>query len=215
LSLTSGGAAINVTAAGANVTVHKWQPSPQSIDIGDTIDDYNNNVSGLPPSVVTAWGNNTDCGGVDDPSLSTDDDNVWKDVTTAGTGAASCSGSPGRCTMQDKITGLWWSKIQTASSWWRAVTTCQGLNYNGQTGWRLPTQKELQEAYTHGIRSIPSAYAAANTNWMTEHNMNSYFWSGSSVSGTTSAAWLVFLTGGRTNDGSGDKNFTGQVVCVR
>jgi hypothetical protein len=218
LSTTSGGAAINITGAGANVTVHRWQASPQSIDIWDTIDDYNNVVAGLPPSVLTAWGNNTDCGGVDDPSVSTDDDNVWKDVTTAGTGAASCSGSPERCTMQDKITGLSWSKLQAKVAWNTAWSNCQNLNYNGQTGWRLPTQKELMEAYTHGIRSIPSAYAAANTNWMAEGNMNAWFWSGSSISSNTSSAWTADLAYGwmtSQSKGSEYQDVSRQVVCVR
>ena len=176
----------------------------QVVDIWDTIDDYLE----VPPTNV--WGNNnTDCGGVDDPSSSGDDDNVWKDVTTAGTGAASCSGSPERCTMQDKITGLWWSKLQQSTNWNTAWSNCQSLNYNGQTGWRLPTQKELMEAYTHGIRS------AARTNWMTEGDMGNYFWSGSSVSFNTNIAWIVYLALGSTNSFPDGKGFTNQVVCVR
>jgi hypothetical protein len=177
----------------------------QVVDIWDTIDD----LLGVPPTNV--WGNNnTDCGGVDDPSSSGDDDNVWKDVTTAGTGAASCSGSPERCTMQDKITGLWWSKLQQSTDWNEAWSNCQSLNYNGQTGWRLPTQKELMEAYTHGIRS------AARTNWMTEGDMGNYFWSGSSVSSSSNNAWVVNLANGRTfTTYDNGKSFTIQVVCVR
>ena len=86
--------------------------------------------------------------------------------------------------------------------------------YNGQTGWRLPTQKELMEAYTHGIRS------AARTNWMTEANMNSAIWSGSSVSDDPgasnafqSSAWFVLLAFGNTYYSS--KYGSYQVVCVR
>jgi hypothetical protein len=71
--------------------------------------------------------------------------------------------------MQDKITGLSWSKLQAGARWNTAWSNCQSLNYNGQTGWRLPTQKELMEAYTHGIRS------AARTNWITEAFMNYNF----------------------------------------
>lgn len=130
----------------------------------------------------------------------TDDANVWKDVTTTnGTTASTCAGSAANCTMKDKITGLWWSKLQTSGVWKAALSTCgntlntttyAGISapgYNGQTGWRLPTQKELMEAYTHGVRS------AATTNWMTEANMNNVFWSGSSVSNSTNAAWNVDL----------------------
>jgi hypothetical protein len=184
--------------------------SGTAIDIWDTIDDYNNNVAGLPPSVVTAWGNNTDCGGVE---ATAGDDNVWKDVTTTnGTTASTCTATPANCTMQDKITGLSWSKLQASGAWNTAWNTCHTtLNasggYNGQTGWRLPTQKELLEAYTHGIRS------AARTNWMTEADMYSNFWSGSSVSYSTGNAWDGYLANGNT--GNYYKSHTNRVVCVR
>jgi hypothetical protein len=184
--------------------------SGSAIDIWDTIDDHNNGVAGLPPSVLTAWGSNTDCGGVE---ATAGDANVWKDVTTTSGGAASnCTTDAARCTMQDKITGLWWSKLQALGAWNTAWNTCQTtLNasggYNGQTGWRLPTQKELMEAYTHGIRS------AAGANWMTEANMYSSFWSGSSVSNGTVDAWSVNLANGNPNpSGKGAAN---PVVCVR
>lgn len=169
------------------------------VDIWDTIDDY----LGVPPTNV--WGNNTDCGGVE---AAAGDDNVWKDVTTTSAGAASnCATDGTRCTMQDKITGLWWSKLQANATWNEAWSNCQSLNHNGQTGWRLPTQKELMEAYTHGIRS------AASANWMTEAHMTNYFWSGSSVSDDTSLAWIVSLAYGHT--ATNLKDDSDQVVCVR
>ena len=173
-------------------------------DYWDTIDDYNNGVSGLPPGVVSGWTNN-DCGGVETVA---DDANVWKDVTTAGTGAATCVDSPEKCTMKDKITGLHWSKIQSLSQTGSvAINTCDALSFNGQTDWRLPTQKELMEAYTHGIRS------AATTNWITEGNMINNFWSGSSVSPSTLNAWLVNLAFGYTYNLNKTNSY--QVVCVR
>jgi hypothetical protein len=105
--------------------------------------------------------------------------------------------------------GLSWSKLQASAAWNAAWIQCQSLNYNGQTGWRLPTQKELMEAYIHGIRS------AARTNWMTETNMlDGYFWSGSSVSSGINAAWAVDLADGYTFNG-GSKYLTYRVVCVR
>jgi hypothetical protein len=187
-------------------------------DIWDTIDDYNDNqVGGVPAGIVASWTSSTDCYGVESGA---GDDNVWKDVTTTnGTTASTCAATSGNCTMRDKITGLWWSKRQASGAWNTAWNTCvTTLNnttyagnsvagYNGQTGWRLPTQKELMEAYTHGIRS------AASTNWITESHFNSYFWSGSSVSSGTTSAWYVHLAYGATNSGS--KTNAYQVVCVR
>jgi hypothetical protein len=111
--------------------------------------------------------------------------------------------------MQDKITGLWWSKQQTNAAWWQAVSGCQSLNHNGQTGWRLPTQKELMDAYNHGIRS------AAATNWITEAAMaDDYFWSASSVSASTAYAWSVYLADGYTY-GTNKYGTSQVVVCVR
>jgi hypothetical protein len=183
-------------------------------DIWDTIDDYNNNQVGVPAGIVASWTSSTDCYGVESGA---GDDNVWKDVTTTnGTTASTCAATPANCTMQDKITRLSWSKLQASAAWNTALATCAGLTYNGQTGWRLPTQKELMEAYTHGIRSIPSSYAAASTNWMTEANMNANFWSGSSVSNDTNNAWYVYLANGfSTNGTNAVKVNTYQVVCVR
>jgi hypothetical protein len=178
--------------------------SSTDFDIWDTIDDS----MGNPPSVVSGWESN-DCSGVDTAELSTDDDKVWKDVTTTnGTTASTCTATPANCTMQDKITGLSWSKLQASAAWNTAWSHCQSLNYNGQTGWRLPTQKELMEAYTHGIRTVP------NTSWISFEDMtNGPFWSGSSHSYETGEAWYVYLSyGGGVVDG---KFYTGQVVCVR
>ncbi len=232
LATTLNGTAINMTtAAGANVTVHQWQATPQSIDIWDTIDDSNNDNTGLPPNIVGSWTSYTDCGGVE---TTAGDANVWKDVTTAGTGRAACGansegspGSPENCTMQDKITGLWWSKLQTAADWNTAWSTClttlngttYGTNsvpgYNGQTGWRLPTQKELMDANNHGIRSAVSDkwITGWNNNWMTEANMNNGFWSGSSVAGNTGFAWFVGLVNGGVNFNA--KVNPNQFICVR
>jgi hypothetical protein len=177
-----------------------------AIDYWDTIDDYNNGLSGLPTSVVSGWTNN-DCGGVE---ASEGDNNVWKDITTTSLGAASnCTTDNARCTKQDKITGLSWSKIQgTFRSWPQAINDCDGLTHNGQSDWRLPTQKELMDAYNHGIRS------AASTNWITEADMASnYFCSSSSVSNNTYNAWYVQLFNGSVaND---YKTGSYGVVCVR
>jgi hypothetical protein len=141
---------------------------------------------------------------------STDDVNVWKDITTTGDGstASTCTATAAHCTMKDKITALQWSKIQSTSQTWSvAINTCDALSFNGQTDWRLPTQKELMEAYTHGVIS------AASANWMTELNMNNNFWSGSSLSMGTTNAWSVVLASGKS--GNYVKTTSYQVVCVR
>jgi hypothetical protein len=97
--------------------------------------------------------------------------------------------------MQDKISGLEWSKtIQTSRTWPQAINDCAALTHNGASGWRLPTQKELMSAYEHG------AISAASTNWITTAQMSSYFWSSSTLSFNTSNAWVVGLSNGSTSN---------------
>jgi hypothetical protein len=185
-----------------------------------TTDDWNN-----PLFVV--WGNGNDCGGVDSPDIANDNHSVWRDVTTAdGTTPSTCMVSPGNCTMQDKISGLWWSKSQSSVPWSAARTNCESLNttiysgspllgFNGKTGWRLPTQKELMEAYTHGIRSVPSGLGGTNM-WISESMLTSNsFWSGSTVSWnpTYPESWAVNLAKGSVS--SQMQTQTAAVVCVR
>jgi hypothetical protein len=177
--------------------------SDASIDIRDTMDD-SDSARRIPQSVVTGWENN-DCGGVEKTA---GDDNVWKDVTTTSEGVAStCDADADRCTMQDKITRLWWSKSQYAN-WADAWYLCTSLNHNGQTGWRLPTQKELMEAYIHGIRFVN------NSNWITEGSiLGPTVWSGSSRSSSTNMAWTQSLVDG--HDETFYKSSLRSVVCVR
>ena len=213
LSATSGGAGISVTTAGVGVTVHRWKASPAVVDIWDTIDDY----YGLPASTgfPSTWSvANNYCGGVDTPETAADDDNVWKDVTTTnGTTASTCAATPANCTMKDKISGLSWSNSyrvsgsQSTLAWWSAVKYCNASAYNGQLAgsWRLPTQKELLNAYEHGITS------AASANWMTLANMGGDFWSASHFNAGN--ADMVCLRNG--NSGSVGTYVSYSVVCVR
>ncbi len=179
------------------------------LDYWDTIDDYNNGVAGLPTSVVPGWTNN-DCGGIDTISTSADDGNVWKDITTTdGTAASNCATTPANCSLKDKITGLSWSSVRgSARTWSQAINDCDALTFNGQTDWRLPTQKEWMEAYAHNVRS------ASTGNWITEGHMSEQnFWSGSSYSSHGTYAWQIFLATGAT--ANTHKLGTMQVVCVR
>lgn len=175
-------------------------------DIWDTIDDY----YGLPSSTgfPAAWSVTSNyCGGIESV---VDDDKVWKDITTTAASAPStCAADAARCTMKDKISGLEWSKtIQTSRTWPQAINDCDALTHNGASDWRLPTQKELMDAYEHGIMSAESA------NWITTAQMQgAFFWSSSTRSANTSSAWVVNLSnGGAANT---FKTNTFQVACVR
>ena len=132
----------------------------------------------------------------------------WVDVTTTnGTMPSTCNATPANCTMKDTISGLSWSNKRPDSNWQGAIDHCSALTYNGVSGWRLPTQEELKNAYAHGIIS------AARANWMTLANMQADFWSASSYSNWPNIAWLVYLGYGDTDYMA--KGYPNAVVCVR
>ncbi|MCX6106073.1 MAG: DUF1566 domain-containing protein [Proteobacteria bacterium] len=202
LASTSGGSAIDITASGANVTIYAFGTG--SLNTISSIDDYYNfTSSGYTYSDL--WTSTNTCAGVE---ATAGDSNVWKDVTTdASSNASTCSGTPANCTYQDKVSGLSWSKSPGQKDWANALLYCSSLTYNNQTGWRLPTQKELMNAYEHGMMT------ASNANWLTSTQMQSYFWSSSTYSAYTYYAWIVGPGSGST---SYNTKFTQyDVSCVR
>jgi hypothetical protein len=204
LSATAGGPAITATSAGA-ASMQLIKVGDGTAHLWDTIDDYNNNITGLPPLLVSGSSAATQCGGIESTA---GDANVWLDITTTGDGVTSsnCSGSASNCSYLDKISGLEWSKASGAPlTWPAAVAYCDGLTHNGKSDWRIPTQKELMNAYQHGIRSTQS------TNFVS--NFLAGFWSGSTVSDDTNGAWYVNLANGNLNYDL--KNNTASVICVR
>jgi hypothetical protein len=208
LSTTSGpGAAFDFTGDGADVTVHRWNDGTRNI--WDTIDDHNSGGFSLS-QYPAGWSADNFCGGVDTPAGG-DEDLVWQDVTATASGAAGCDTAGDECRMKDKISGLEWSEYGGVMSlgWRGAVEYCENLTHDSQSDWRLPTQKELMDAYTHGIRS------ADNANWLTAAQMDAvYFWSASSVSNDPGSAWIVNLANGITF--YANKDVTGyHAVCVR
>ena len=217
------GTLFTFSSNGAGVTVHRRNDGIR--DTWDTIDDPL--ALSSPANFPSAWSfpdpanptkskSNHWCGN-EDPANPSDDD-VWKDVTIAGTGDARCLSLPGRpgspenCTMQDKITGLKWSKLaSTSANWYGAITTCHSLAHNGQLAgtWRLPTQKELLDAYGHGILS------AARPNWMTFDQLGAMFWSATSHANPNvpnNAHWVSLASGYNYNYSKTSMTY---VVCVQ
>jgi len=175
-------------------------PAAAGSDIWDTVDDY----YGLPASTdfPVAWSvPNNYCGGIE---VTAGDDNVWKDVTTSdGTTASTCTETSANCAYQDKISGLQWSKNLTTTSWAVAITTCNDLNHNGLTDWRLPTQKELMGAVEHGIISTQGVMGGGSVD----------FWSSSTSADWNTDAYVVSLNMGWTR--GSDKAGLSDVMCVR
>jgi hypothetical protein len=102
------------------------------------------------------------------------------DTDTDGT----CNGGEA-CVYRDLATGLLWQEDDGAArDWEAAITFCQGSSYGGYaSGWRLPTQKELRQAYIDGI-------------WLERTPLNaavSPYWSSTTFSNTATDAWSSFL----------------------
>lgn len=182
-----------------------------SYDIWDSIDD----VNGLPPSLVVGWSSATDCSGVNSAN---NPEGIWRDVTTTdGITASSCGATPANCAVEDKVTGLWWTSLQLSpqplQAWdsaWNRCVSLNNANYNGKSsGWRLPTQKELMQAYTHAF----SDAAVKIYPEMASQLSSTRFWSGSSWGADSAAAWDVDLTNGSTS--ATYKGELYHVICVR
>ena len=211
LSASSGpGAQVDFTTVGSIVTVYQW--SDATLHWWDTIDDHNNNGV-YPTSLVSGWSTDTDC-----------DSSTWLDLTTDGT----CNSAADDCIMQDKITGLMWSEsypatalaaASTTRNWQKSIQQCNDLNFGGHSGWRLPTQKELLEAYVHGIRDVGyngtgtiRGSGSTNNNDLFISNVDGGYWT-SSVGTTSINAWYVVLS-----DGYADREPQASAlrfICVR
>ena len=89
-------------------------------------------------------------------------------TTTVAGGVSSCSETPSRCTWQQASTGLSFTPNQGNVIWNSARQHCSQLQYNGQYGWRLPTDSELLNAYNNGTDGLNSI-TMPNTSWKDEH----------------------------------------------
>lgn len=103
------------------------------------------------------------------------------------------SGDATNC-VTDNLTGLVWARnanIAGTMNWANAITYCEGLNYGGQTDWRLPNRKEL-DSLTDLARINP----ALTTGHPFTGVQSDYYWSSSTYVALTSYAWDVTLADG-------------------
>ena len=186
---------MDLTSTGGSVVAFPWNDTTP--DWWDTVEDLQTVGGATPPHPWSAVGYT--CGGLGTEG----DDTVWIDRTTGG-----CTSGAQDCKFQDRISGLEWTELQSIGmSWGKALTTCNDLIFAGSSDWRLPTQKELLEGYTHGIST------AATTNWITGGDYLSYFWSSTSLGNFPGLAWALNLgSGNRPNNYT--KNLANAVTCV-
>ena len=118
----------------------------------------------------------------------------WLDVTAVGP----------NLTLQDTRTGLKWTNRRPDATWQGAINHCSALNYNGVTGWRLPTLEEFG-----GAANVSKIADAARSNWLTATDMNLQFWSVTSYE-----ACCAYYPGFQAANG-GPKSWVMPVVCVQ
>lgn len=90
-------------------------------------------------------------------------------------------------TVADNNTGLVWMKSDdgTTRTWQGAVDYCNGLDYAGQTDWRLPTRFELKSIVDYG-RTNPAINPAFTC-------QSSSYWSATTYADYPAGAWVVYF----------------------
>jgi len=127
----------------------------------------------------------------------------------------------GNETITDNNTNLMWQKCSRGLSgagcatgtvvtnyWADALSYCEGLNFAGQTDWRLPNVKELQSIvnYQNYSPAIDTTYFPAT--------QSAYYWSGTTYGDNPASAWYVNFYDGYVSDGDKDTSLL-YVRCVR
>ena len=167
-------------------------------------DDYNNGGAPSTGRYTMGWtacnaGNNY-CGTGDTGADAKDDSTglIWS-LLCNGAGCDSFSDTTPMTYSWDNSAANNWSTAQNATS------TASGLCTNGdhgKTGWFLPHQKQLMQAYIDGSYGNLEASGVSR-----------YYWSATTKSDTATSAWLTNLSNGSTNY-SAKTNAT-YVRCVR
>ena len=199
------------------------------------VGDVCNSATFYTNSSTKLTGTRTDCsaggggGGFPDTGQTTSYTETFgedHDYTSANS-AATCDPSftnNGDGTTSDNCTSLIWmtcsrgqtygagpacSGSATTVAWEGALTYCEGLNFAGQTDWRLPNTKELQSIVNYGV-----AYPAIFTAYFPS-TVSDRYWSSTTAAFDTANAWDVDFGHGIVS--YDDKTFLGgyYVRCVR
>jgi hypothetical protein len=134
----------------------------------------------------------------------------------------TCTAGTQDCVAIDRNTGLWWSEqnavagaaVNTSGQliWTSAVSACDDLVYGAaKSDWRLPTQKELMQAYIDGFAAVIRTFPllADTTSLATDP-----VWSATTSTLLTSEAWQARVPEGRT-DIAAKASTSNHWFCVR
>jgi hypothetical protein len=195
------------------------------------------------PGVAGNHGSDFTCGGIfatgsisvgptgADSSLNHDPVGNWQDLTPGIVpgGAAStiptagCNSADKFCVFRDLISGMMVTEVAAGLYTWEgAITYCHNLGKfgdpiptletglsQGHSDWRLPTQKELTHLANASILGLNQTTTLLNS----FGNLSTGFWTATSLSGSTGAAWRVGLHFGQVATTAKTSSFS--VVCVR
>ena len=140
-------------------------------------------------------------------------------ATVSGTAVAAEQGGPAspRFTLlfdgsavEDKQTGLVWEQEPDRfhGTWTEAAAHCREKVVGGQSGWRIPTVKELSTLMDSSQRdpALPAGHPFSNIK-------SAIYWTGTPSATDDMVAWHVsFFTGEAVTD---QKSQTRRVWCVR
>jgi hypothetical protein len=145
-----------------------------------------------------------------------DGEAIWQKIAEAEEKEYDAAGLFSGAVYQDTMNNLIWSSrsVKPLSNEFiladgknitagEAVQFCKNLNkikYAGYNQWRLPTQKELMQAYVNGAAKV-----LANIN---------YVWSGTEFVGDSSRAWMVNMSAGDTASNRKNNNSSIYGICV-
>jgi hypothetical protein len=172
-------------------------PAQPGLDYYDSIDDYNN--WGYLPG-ESAFGPANHCA-----------ESNWNNPA----GDFACTTGSADCMFRDLMTGIYWTTLSpagTAKTWQQAIDACEDLEFGGFNDWRLPTQKELFQAYINGVAFLYKKFRNFGSTRV-------YHWAATSVSTPSGSppsfpnAWLIDLSNGSSL--STQKNKTREYRCVR
>lgn len=148
------------------------------------------------------WGADKQCG-----------QELWENVTPDGNdGIADCTNQSNPCVYRNTVTQLMWLNDASKSkrSFNDAKNYCEGFAVEGLSDWRLPTHRELLQAYVHGLR-----YVATDIGFV---DPSQWYWTSSSRPASETAPEFVIQqikpADGNTQGGIDITVGTFNTICV-
>ena len=169
------------------------------------VDDYNNGNAAGRPSDAYSKGWTACTSGADNYCGTNDAFANMKDNSTGLIWSKPCSGSGCSTSAEPADTAYSWNNSAVNNNSLTASVLCsQDLGTTHDTGWSLPHQKQLMQAYIDGSYGNLEASGVGR-----------YYWSATTRSDGAAAAWYTNLSNGYTDPFDGAKTGSYYVRCVR